>query len=74
MADHEEDIDEETFRRMVQYVQSLDEVIVSNTRRQAREAAGRQLAQQEQPQGRAAQLRAPGPAQPLQDVIQQNVR
>lgn len=73
MNDHQEDLDEETFRRMVQYFQSLDEVVISNTRRQAREAAGRQIAG-EQVTGRPAQLRAPGPAQPLQDVIQQNVQ
>lgn len=76
MNDHQEDLDQETFRRMVRYVQSLDEVIVSNTRRMAREEAQRQLAAgaggpRPQTQG---QLRAPGPAQPLQDVIQQNVQ
>lgn len=72
MKDHEEDLDEETFRRMVRYVASLDEVIISNTRRQARDAAGRQL--QEGPTRTQGQLRAPGPSQPMQDVIQQNVR
>lgn len=74
MNDHEEDLDQETFNRMVRYVQSLDEVIVSNMRRKAREEAQRQLAAGAggpRPQG---QLRAPGPAQPLQDVIQQNVQ
>jgi hypothetical protein len=73
MQDHEEDIDQEQFARMVRYVQSLDEVIISNTRRQAREAAGRQLVGEEG-QERQGQLRQPGPAQPLQDVIQQNVQ
>lgn len=76
MQDHQEDIDQETFNRMVRYVRSLDEVIISNTRRQAREAANRQLTAGEAgPRAqRAGQLRAPGPAQPIQDVIQQNVQ
>lgn len=75
MQDHQEDIDEETFNRMVRYIRSLDGVIVSNTRRQAREAANKQLTAGEAGSRRpAGQLRAPGPAQPLQDVIQQNVQ
>lgn len=72
MQDHEEDIDEETFMRMVQYIQSLDQVIISNTRRQAREEANKQLAAGES--GASPKMRAPGPAQPIQDVIQQNVQ
>ena len=80
MQDHMEDIegDEELAARMVQYIRSLDEVIMSNTARQARDQA---RVEQEAAQGgmtggaqRPAQLRQPGPAQPLQDVIQQNVR
>lgn len=70
MQDREEDLDLETFTRMVQYIQSLDQVIVSNMTRQASEEATRQLAAG---QG-APKLRAPGPAQPIQDVIQQNVQ
>lgn len=74
MMDHEEDLDTETFGRMVQYVQSLDEVIISNTRRQAREEAQKQLAAGGGAPAGRGQLRQPGPAQPLQDVIQQNVQ
>ena len=73
MRDHQEDLDRETFNRMVRYVQSLDEIIVSNTRRMAREEAMRQVAGAGAPRTQG-QLRAPGPAQPLQDVIQQNVQ
>lgn len=74
MMDNEENMDEETFQRMVRYVASLDEVIVSNTRRQAREAGQMQLQAGAAGTQRPAQIRAPGPAQPLQDVIQQNVQ
>lgn len=78
MMDHEEDMDEETAARMVQYVRSLDAIITSNTARQAREQARQeQAAAQAGTTGaarRPAQLRQPGPAQPLQDVIQQNVQ
>lgn len=69
MMDHAEDIDFETYQRVVQYIQSLDQVIMSNTRREAREAINTGLAGQGQSPN---QLRAPGPAQPMQDVIQQN--
>ena len=72
MMDHEEDMDTEQFGRMVRYVQSLDEIIVSNTIRQAREQAQREMANQMGGQ-KPPQMRMPGPAQPLQDVIQQNV-
>ena len=77
MMDHEEDMDLDTQERMLQYIESLGPVIVSNTNRAARDRARRE---QEQLQaagagaGRPAQLRQPGPAQPIQDVIQQNVR
>ena len=79
MMDHEEDMenDPELRERMVQYITSLDEIIMSNTARAARERARQE---QEAAQGgmtgtaRPPQLRQPGPAQPLQDVIQQNVR
>lgn len=74
MRDHQEDLDMETFRRMVRYVESLDEIIISNTRRAAREAAQQQLQAGGQAPRRQGQLRVPGPAQPVQDVIQQNVQ
>lgn len=77
MMDNEEHMDDEQFRRMVSYVRSLDEVIVSNTLRDAQERA-RQEMSSATGQGTGTpnqpQLRAPGPAQPLQDVIQQNVQ
>lgn len=75
MDDHEEDMDSEQMFRMIQYVRSLDEVIVANTIREAREQAQREMNAQMTQQGgqKPPQLRAPGPAQPLQDVIQQNV-
>jgi len=77
MMDHEEDMDQETMQRMIQYVSSLDEVIVSNTMRQAQDQARKEQEAMMAGQtgtARPAQLRQPGPAQPLQDVIQQNVR
>jgi hypothetical protein len=75
MDDHEDDMDQEQMSRMVQYVRSLDEVIVGNTIREAREQAQREMNAQMGAQGgqKPPQLRAPGPAQPMQDVIQQNV-
>jgi len=75
MQDHEEDMDQEQIGRMLQYIRSLDEVIISNTRRAAREQAAKELSdEQAQGTGKAPQLRQPGPAQPVQDVIQQNVQ
>ena len=73
MMDHEEDLDLETFSRVVQYVRSLDEIIVSNTIAKAQDDAQKAMLAQES--GAApTKVRAPGPAQPLQDVIQQNVQ
>lgn len=77
MLDNEENMDDDTLQRMVQYVSSLDEVIMSNTIRQAQDQARKEQEAMMQGQGgaqRPPQLRQPGPAQPLQDVIQQNVR
>jgi len=77
MMDHEEDMDQDTMQRMIQYVSSLDQVIVSNTMRQAQDQARKEQEQMMAGQAgntRPAQLRQPGPSQPLQDVIQQNVR
>jgi len=73
MMDHEEDMDMEQKRRMVQYISGLDEIIVSNTVREARDRANKELAMQ-QAGGKPPQMRMPGPAQPMQDVIQQNAR
>lgn len=72
MMDHEEDISTEQAARVIQYIQSLDEIIVQNTIRQARE--DRIEAMTTQANGTPTRMRAPGPAQPLQDVIQQNAR
>lgn len=69
MHDHVENIDLEQFTRVSNYIRSLDEVIVSNTQRQARDSINSGLAGEGQSPN---QLRAPGPAQPVQDVIQQN--
>jgi hypothetical protein len=77
MLDNEEHMDQEQFQRMVLYVQSLDEIIVANTIREAREKAQQEMNAQMGAQGAGAkppQLRAPGPAQPVQDVIQQNIQ
>jgi hypothetical protein len=65
--DNMEHLDEEQTSRLFMYIESLDQVILQNTMRQV----SKQSAQMgEMPE--AGQLRAPGPAQPLQDVIQQN--
>jgi hypothetical protein len=75
MMDHDEDTDADTMNRMIQYVRSLDEIIVENTMREAREKAQQEMnAQMEAPATGRPQMRAPGPAQPVQDVIQQNVQ
>ena len=74
MQDHQEDIDEITFQRMVLYVQSLASVITANTVRQANEAIAEEQKGLAENGESAGQLRPPGPAQPLQDVIQQNVQ
>lgn len=73
MMDHEEDMSALQFQGMVNYVRSLDEVIVPNTIRAAREDAQKQMLTQEG-MGTPTRMRAPGPAQPLQDIIQQNVQ
>lgn len=72
LNDHTEDIDEEQFMRVVQYIQSLDQVILGNMRRQAREELRNGTQATGENPGTPNQYRAPGPAQPLQDVIQQN--
>lgn len=73
MMDHQDDMEPEQFDRMVLYVQGLDDVIISNTIREAREQAQRELSNQQPGAQKPPQMRMPGPAQPLQDVIQQNV-
>jgi hypothetical protein len=77
MMDHEENMTPEQSGGMLQYIRSLDAVVVSNTQRAAREQAAKEQADLAAGGGAATggrpQLRQPGPAQPLQDVIQQNV-
>lgn len=72
MKDNGENLNTETFQRMVRYMQSLQDTIVSNTRDMARKEANRQL--EMQGERKSGQLRMPGPAQPIQDTIQQNVQ
>jgi len=71
MMDHEEDMTPEQFGRMTRYVSGLEEIIMSNTIRAAREQAAKEMESQ-MAGGKPPQLRMPGPAQPVQDVIQQN--
>lgn len=73
MMDHEEDMTPEQANRMLRYISSLDQVILSNTMRQAMEQARKEQLQAGQVGTKAGQLRPPGPAQPLEDVVQQNV-
>lgn len=72
MNDNQEHLDTETFNRMVLYVTSLDEIIVQNTIEAARMKAQQELSTQAMP-GKSPQLRMPGPAQPVQDAMQQNI-
>lgn len=77
MMDHEEDMDLDTQERMLQYIESLGPIIVENTNRAVQEQVRQEQEQAMAGQtggGRPPQLRQPGPSQPLQDVIQQNVR
>ena len=74
IQDHEDDMDREQSTRMVSYIRSLDAVIMANTIRQAQEQAQRELSNQQQGAQHPPQMRMPGPSQPLQDTIQQNVQ
>jgi hypothetical protein len=70
-------MDTEQFDRMAAYVAQLDEIIVGNTIRKAREDANKALLAQGGPAQAGAggtPMRMPGQAQPLQDTIQQNVQ
>jgi len=75
MQDNEEDMNQEQAGRMLQYIRSLDQVVVANAQRAAQaQAAKEQTAQlQAGGAGKRPQMRQPGPSQPLQDTIQQNV-
>lgn len=75
LQDNQDEMDEETVGRMIEYIRSLDVVIRQNTIREARERARQEQEAQAGGAGgarRAPQLRSPGPAQPLADVMQQN--
>jgi hypothetical protein len=74
VMDHEEDITNQQLAAVIQYIQSLDQIIVQNTLRKAQEDSMQMMMAQEQGTGAPTRMRAPGPAQPLQDVIQQNVQ
>jgi hypothetical protein len=83
MQDHDpkrhNGMDQEQFDRMVQYIRSLDEIIVGNTIRMAMEQqqkmmmAGGAPTQPGGVSGGGRPMQMPGPAQPLGDVINQNV-
>lgn len=65
--DNMEHMTQEQIGTIFMYIESLDEIVMANTIRKAQEQGAQQG---EMPE--AGRLRAPGPAQPLQDVIQQN--
>jgi hypothetical protein len=73
--DNMEWMKDEQIQAAFAYIRSLDQIIMANTVRAANEQAAKELEAQggglEAPE--AGRLRAPGPAQPMQDVIQQNV-
>ena len=79
MEDNEENLTDSEFNRLVQYMESLQEVVVQNmtarAANQARQEASAMTAEASTgaPTG-GQQLRAPGQVQPLQDVLEQNVR
>jgi hypothetical protein len=68
--DNMEHMNDEQIQRLFAYIESLDQIILANTMRQAQQQAQKEM----QAVGgvEAGRLRAPGPAQPLADVIQQN--
>lgn len=65
-------MDSEQFDRLARYVAQLDEIVVGNTIRKAREESQKMMMAQGGDGMKPVQ--PPGPAQPLQDVIQQNVQ
>lgn len=75
VQDHEEDISPNQYSAVIQYIRSLDQIIVQNTIRQANEDKQKMMMAQVNGMGTPnTKMRAPGPSQPLQDVIQQNVQ
>lgn len=67
-------MDTEQFDRLAYYVTQLDEIVVGNTVRKAREEGQKMMMAQGGDQGTGTPMVPPGPAQPLQDVIQQNAQ
>jgi hypothetical protein len=66
----------EEWDRIAQYVAQLDQIIVGNTIRQAQEMGRQGLeagVQNPEQQAQGGAMIQPGPAQPMQDVINQNV-
>ena len=73
MDDNQENLDSEVFANLVEYVQSLQPVIVRNLRERAREQAALELAAANDATGKPSSgIRAPGRSQPLQDTFNQN--
>ena len=74
MLDHQDDMSIEQAERVLRYIRSLDEVVTRNSQREAREQAQKELSEQATAGGPGATRgRQPGPSQPFQDTIQQNV-
>jgi hypothetical protein len=71
--DNQEHMTDEQTEMLIRYIKTLDEIIMHNTIQKAQQMAQNQMAQGGPEGPEAGQLRAPGPAQPLQDVIQQNI-
>lgn len=67
LNDNMEHMTDEQINMVFQYIDSIDDVVLMNAERAAVEKAQKEM--QVQPEGR---FRAPGPAQPMADVIQQN--
>lgn len=72
LSDHTEDIDDDTYQRMVVYMESLRPVVTSNTLRKAKRDAAQIMAGGMGEEAPTQPLQVPGPAQPINDVIEQN--
>jgi len=66
-------MDTDTFSRVVQYVQSLEGVVIANMLRKAQDQARKQMMTQQLDGAPKTSVRPAGPAQPLSDVMQQNI-
>jgi len=72
VQDNMEHMNDEQVGRLFMYIEELDQIILANTMRQANQQAQKELSAATTGGVEPGQLRAPGPAQPLADVIQQN--